>query len=121
MTGLPNGEAWYAHRVRETTTTDLSPAEIHRIGLAEVERIHGEIREVMERVDFEGSLDEFFEFTSSDPRFHPDSEEELLQAYEDLRPRVEVAASRLFDITPEAEFEIRPVEPFREQSASGAS
>lgn len=121
MTGLPNGEAWYAHRVRQTTTTDLSPAEIHRIGLAEVERIHGEIREVMERVDFEGNLDEFFEFTGSDPRFYPDTEEELLQAYEDLRTRVEDAASRLFDITPEAEFEIRPVEPFREQSASGAS
>lgn len=121
MTGLPDGDDWYAHRVRETTTTDLSPAEIHRIGLAEVERIHGEIREVMERVDFDGSLDEFFEFTGSDPRFYPDTQDELLQAYEDLRPRVEEAASRLFDITPDAAFEIRPVEPFREQSASGAS
>ncbi|MCP1728186.1 uncharacterized protein (DUF885 family) [Natronospira proteinivora] len=121
MHALPEGDDWYAYMVAQTTTTDLSPAEIHQIGLDEVERIHGEMRDVMEQVGFEGSLDEFFEFTAEDEQFYVDDPEELIQAYEDLRERVDEAAKALFDLTPEAEYEIRAVEPYREQSAAGAS
>ena len=53
---LPNGDAWYAFDVRSTTTTDLTPAQIHQIGLDEVARIHGEMRKVMQQVGFKGSL-----------------------------------------------------------------
>ncbi|MDQ2069768.1 DUF885 domain-containing protein [Natronospira bacteriovora] len=121
MHGLPDGDAWYAHLVAQTTTTDLSPAEIHEIGLAEVERIHGEIHQVMADVDFDGSLHDFFEFTATDPQFYVSEPEYLIQAYEDLREFVDEAAKELFDLTPEADYEIRPVEPFRERSAAGAS
>jgi uncharacterized protein (DUF885 family) len=121
MHALPNGEAWYAYLVEQTTTTDMSPAEIHDIGLSEVERIHGEMRDVMDEVGFEGSLHEFFEFTATDEQFYVDEPEELIQAYEDLREHVDQVATTLFDITPEAEYEIRAVEAYRERSASGAS
>ncbi|MDX1570296.1 MAG: DUF885 domain-containing protein [Xanthomonadales bacterium] len=118
---LPDGEAWYAYNVKSTTTTDLSPEEIHQIGLDEVERIHGEMREVMEQVGFEGTLQEFFEFTKTDEQFIPETEETLMQAYEDLREVVDAKVDDLFSLRPKAGFEIRPVEAFRAQSASAAS
>jgi uncharacterized protein (DUF885 family) len=121
MHALPNGAAWYEWLVRGTTTTDMTAAEIHDIGLAEVNRIHEEMRGVMETVGFEGGLHEFFEFTATDEQFYVDRPDLLIQAYEDLRERVDEAAKALFDLTPEAEYEIRAVEPYRERSAAGAS
>ena len=121
MWDLPNGEDWYAYKVEGTTTTDLTPEEIHQIGLDEVARIHDEMRGVMEQVGFEGSLEEFFEFVNNDPQFIAESREELLQAYEDLRAVIDPELPKLFDVMPKTDFEIRAVEPFREQSASGAS
>lgn len=121
MWDLPNGEEWYAYLVEGTTTTDLTPAEIHQIGLDEVARIHDEMRGVMEKVGFEGTLEEFFEFVNNDPQFIADSREALLQRYEDLRAVIQPELDRIFDVMPKADFEIRPVEPFREKSASGAS
>ncbi len=121
MHALPDGEAWYAHLVAQTTTTDLTPAEIHEIGLAEVARIHEQMHSVMDEVGFDGSLHEFFEFTANDEQFYVDEPEQLIQAYENLREHVDQAATKLFDITPEADYEIRAVESYRERSAAGAS
>ena len=55
LDGLPDGKDWYAYNVRDITTTDYTPAQIHQIGLDEVERIHGEMRKVMQRVGFKGN------------------------------------------------------------------
>jgi uncharacterized protein (DUF885 family) len=121
MAALPNGEAWYAFRAKNSTTTDLSPAQIHQIGLDEVERIHGEIRKVMAEVGFEGSLQDFFEFMQTDPRFSFESEEALLAHYRGLEDKINRKIPELFSLTPKAPFEIRPVEPFRAQSAAGGS
>lgn len=121
LNALPGGEAWYAFLVRGSTTTDLSPAEIHEIGLAEVERIHGGIRTVMAEVGFEGTLDEFFRFTESDPQFFYDAGEELIQGYRDLQAVVDPLLPKLFEIFPKANYEVRAVEPFRERSAAGGS
>ena len=118
---LPNGDNWYAFLVRRTTTTDLTPDEIHDIGLAEVARIHEEMRGVMEETGFEGDLKDFFEFMNTDEQFYFDTEEELLTAYNDLRDVVHPLADKLFTRFPEADYEIRAVEPFRAKSASGAS
>jgi uncharacterized protein (DUF885 family) len=121
MAALPNGEAWYAFRAKNSTTTDLTPAQIHQIGLDEVERIHGEIRKVMAEVGFEGSLQEFFEFMQTDPRFSFESEDALLAYYRGLEDKINRKIPELFSLTPKAPFEIRPVEPFRAQSAAGGS
>ncbi len=118
---LPNGEAWYAFLVRGTTTTDLAPAEIHEIGLAEVARIHEEIRGVMAEVGFEGSLEEYFAFTENDPQFFYESGEQLIQGYRDLQSRVDPLLPKLFEVMPKANYEVRAVEPFRERSAAGGS
>lgn len=118
---LPDGEAWYAHKVRTITTTDYSPEEIHQIGLGEVERIHGEMRGVMQAVGFEGSLNEFFEYVYSDPQFFFDEPEKLIQAYRDMSAHIESLAPRLFKLFPKTPFEVRRVEPFREASSSKGS
>ena len=118
---LPNGDEWYAYNVRRITTTNLAPDEIHQIGLDEVERIHGEIRGVMAQVGFEGDLKEFFEYVYSDPQFFFEEPEQLIQAYRDMSADIEALAPQLFKLFPETEFEVRRVEPFREQSASKGS
>lgn len=121
MVALPDGKDWYAFKVEQTTSTQLTPDEIHQIGLDEVARIHEEMKGVMEQVGFEGSLQEFFEYTQNEPQFVFETKEDMLQAYEDLRVKLDETAPDLFKVIPTAKFEIRAVEPFREQSSSGAS
>jgi uncharacterized protein (DUF885 family) len=118
---LPDGEAWYAYLVRQRTTTDLTPAEIHQIGLDEVARIHGEMREVMKEVGFEGDLQDFFEYLNTDEQFYFNTPDELIQGYRDMSDRVLELTKKLFDVAPKTGFEVRPVEAFREKSASGGS
>lgn len=115
---LPKGPEWYAYNVKAITTTNLTPDEIHQIGLHEVERIHGEMRTVMEAVGFEGDLNDFFEYVYADPQFFFDEPEQLIQAYRDMSVQIEGLVAPLFELFPKTPFEVRRVEPFREQSAS---
>ena len=119
MDALPDGKAWYEYRVREITTTDYTPARIHEIGLAEVARIHAEIRGVMAKVGFKGSLDEFFRYLNADPQFFFADKETLIAGYDDIRKRVNPQLPKLFEVLPKADYEVRAVEPFREKSAAG--
>ena len=121
MSGLPDGEAWYAHNVRDITTTDLTPNQIHEIGLQEVARIQAEMAGVMEQVEFKGDMQAFFEYLNTDPRFYFEREEDLIAGYNALRERLDLAAPAMFSRMPKAGFEIRPVEAFRAKSASGGS
>jgi len=118
---LPDGPEWYAYNVKRITTTDLTPDEIHQIGLDEVARIHGEMREVMEQIGFEGDLTEFFEYVYADPQFFFDEPEQLIQAYRDMSAEIEALAPQFFHLFPNTPFEVRRVEPFREQSSSKGS
>lgn len=121
LAALPDGQAWYAFRAETSTTTKLSPAEIHDIGLAEVARIHGEMQQVMQQVGFKGDLKAFFAFMTTDDQFKFASEDALLTAYRALETKANAATPALFSLTPKAPFEIRPVEPFRAESAAGGS
>ena len=118
---LPNGENWYAYNVRVITTTDMTPDEIHRVGLDEVARIHAEMHSVMEAVGFDGDLKEFFEYVNTDPQFYFEEPEQLIQGYRDMADHINELAKNLFEVFPKTGFEVRRVEPFREQSASGGS
>jgi len=119
LSALPDGKAWYAFNAKSQTTTDLTPAQIHDIGLAEVARIHGEMRKVMEEVGFKGTLQEFFKFVSTDKQFQFKDEADLLAQYNSLRARVDAKIPEHFSLVPKAPFEIRPIEPFRAASAAG--
>ena len=119
LSALPDGEAWYAFNAKTQTTTDLTPAQIHDIGLKEVERIHGEMRQVMQQVGFKGDLQAFFKFMTTDKQFEFNNEAELLAAYNALRTKIDARIPEQFSLLPKAGFEIRPVEPFRAESMAG--
>ena len=121
LSELPRGEDWYATLVRHTTTTDLTPAEIHEIGLREVESIHGEMRQVMEEVGFDGELNEFFEYLKTEPSFYYDEPEQLIEGYRAMSDHVQSLVANLFETFPRSEFEVRAVEAFREASAADGS
>ena len=122
MDKLPDGQAWYAFNARNSTTTDLTPDQIHQIGLDEVARIHGLMKtEVMDKVGFKGTLKEFFAFMKDDPRFNFASEEALLTHYRGLEAKINRKVGEQFSLIPKSPFEIRAVEPFRAKSAAGGS
>jgi len=115
---LPDGQAWYAYLVRKITTTDFTAEEIHQLGLREVERIHGEMLNVMQDIGFEGTLEEFFKFVNSDPQYFYSEPDQLIQGYRDMADDIASLAPALFETFPVTPFEVRPVEAFREQTAS---
>jgi uncharacterized protein (DUF885 family) len=119
--GVPGGEELYAFLVKRTTTTELTPAEIHELGLSEVARIQASMQAVMDEVEFEGDLKAFFEYLNTDPQFYFDEGPQLIEGYNSLRDEVHEKAMQLFHRFPSAQYEIRAVEPFREKSASGGS
>ncbi len=121
LSALPGGLAWYQHLVRASTTTDLTPDQVHEIGLSEVARIHREIDALRQQVGFEGTLSDFLRHLQTDPRFRYTSREEMLADYRAAQARIDPLTDRLFDVKPKANYEIRPVEEFRERSASGGS
>jgi uncharacterized protein (DUF885 family) len=118
---LPLGRDWYAFRVKVATTTALTPDEIHRIGLAEVQRIGAEMDRVIAELGFKGDRRTFYDALRTDPRFYFDREEDLLAAYGALKARVRARLPEQFDLAPGAEFEIRAVEPFRAAAQATAS
>jgi uncharacterized protein (DUF885 family) len=127
LSGIPGGGGWpaggamYDYLVRASTTTGLSARQVHDIGLAEVARIHREMEAVKDQVGFQGSLAEFLRHLQTDPRYRYDSREEMLADYRAAQARIDPLTDRLFDVKPRANYEIRPVESFRERSASGGS
>ena len=121
---LPDGAAYYDYLLKNFTTTDLSAAEIHEIGLREVARLHGEMRGVMKQVGFKGDLPAFFEFMRTDAQFYyPDTEEGRAAWLSEANNRIVAMRAKLpelFVTLPKAEVVVKAVEPFREKSAGKA-
>jgi uncharacterized protein (DUF885 family) len=106
---LPRGEEYYDHLVRRYTTLDVTAEEVHEIGLAEVERIRGEMLEVIDEVGFDGDLREFLEFLRTDPRFYPETGEELLKEAAWIAKRMDGQLPKLFKTLPRLPYGIEPV------------
>lgn len=117
---FPQGRAYYDALLSNYTTTDLTADEIHRIGLDEVARIHREMRDIMRQVGFEGTLQQFFEYARTDPKFYFKSREDYLAAVKVVQDKVEPLLPRYFATLPKAPLVVKPVEAFREQSAGKA-
>ncbi|MBB4129371.1 MULTISPECIES: DUF885 family protein [unclassified Xanthomonas] len=121
LAALPNGAAWYAYDVRQSTTSDLTPDQIHQIGLDEVARLQGEMTALTKQVRFRGNLPKFYKFMQTDKRFSFRSETELLGYYRGLQGRVQGAVPRLFNTQGMPALEVRAVEPQRAQAAASGS
>jgi uncharacterized protein (DUF885 family) len=121
---LPDGEAYYASRLADYTTTDMTAEEIHNLGLAEVARIQDEMRGIMKQVGFEGSLKEFFDFTRTDPQFFkpntPEGKAEYLDEATTWIDQMREDLPTVFNTFPKADMIVKAVEPFREKSAGKA-
>ena len=118
------GAEYYNDRLSLMTTTDMSADEIHQLGLAEVDRIHGEMRAIMAQVGFEGTLQDFFDFTRTDPQFFkPNTDEgkaEYLAEATEMIDTMRDALPSVFNTFPKAEMVVKAVEPFREKAAGKA-
>ena len=120
MNDLPDGKAWYAFTVRGQTTTDLTPEEIHQIGLAEVARIRKQMDEVIAATGFKGSFADFLHFLRSDPRFFYDKPEDLLAGYRDIAKRIDPELVKLFGKLPRLPYGVIPVPAYVEKSQTTA-
>jgi uncharacterized protein (DUF885 family) len=118
---LPNGANWYAYLAKLYTTTELTPDEIHEIGLKEVARIRAEMEQVKAQVGFKGDLAAFFKFVQEDEQFYFKDADSLIKGYQQLKTKIDARLPKLFSDFPKAGYEVRPVEAFRAQSAAGAS
>lgn len=119
--GLPNGKAWYQHLANSHTTTTMSVDEIHQIGLGEVARILSEMDKVREQVGFKGDLKAFFASLSSEPQYFYSDRQGLIDGYMVLKDKINHVLPNYFNVMPKADYVVKPVESFREQSAAGAS
>ena len=106
---FPDGEAFYAFRVRRYTTTELTPDEIHDIGVKEVRRIREEMDKVIEQVEFEGTFQEFLHFMRTDPQFYFDNPDDLHQEYLATSKRIDPELVKLFGVLPRMPYGIRPI------------
>jgi uncharacterized protein (DUF885 family) len=107
MARYPEGDKAYAHVVKAHTTTDLTPAQIHAIGLREMARLRAEIEVVMKEAKFEGDFNAFITFLNTDPRFFYTSPEALLAGYRDISKRLDPELPRLFATLPRAPYGVR--------------
>ncbi|MEJ5208008.1 DUF885 family protein [Denitratimonas sp. CY0512] len=106
---LPDGKAYYRQQIREYTTLDLSPQEIHDIGLKEVARIRAEMDGVIAQSGFDGDFDAFVHFLRTDPQFYAKTPQELLNHAAWIAKRVDGVIGRFFDPVPRGRFTIIPV------------
>ena len=106
---LPDGQAYYADQVRWFTTLDVTPQEVHEIGLSEVARIRAEMEEVIRETGFEGSYAEFLDFLRTDPRFYPKTAQELLERAAWIAKTMDGKLPSLFATLPRVPYTVEPV------------
>ena len=116
---LPDGEAYYDERLAASTTTSMTADEVHELGLAEVERIRGEMETIKNQVGFDGTLEDFFTFMREDDQFYypntDEGREAYLQAARDHLDFIKGKLSDYFGLLPKADLVVKRVEAFRER------
>ncbi|MBC5836922.1 DUF885 domain-containing protein [Flavobacterium muglaense] len=116
---LPFGKELYAAYVKQWTTTEMTPEEIHELGLKEVARINAEMEKVKNQVGFKGTLIDFFEYVRNKPELKPFKKpEEVIANFNRIYSVIKPNVDKLFSLQPKTKFEIRRTEAFREKTAS---
>jgi uncharacterized protein (DUF885 family) len=106
---MPDGKAWYRQQIREYTTLDIAPEEIHAIGLQEVARIQKEMDAIIDRVGFKGSFAGFLHYLRTDPQFYAKTPQELLDRAAWISKRVDGEVGKVIGTLPRGRFTIVPV------------
>jgi uncharacterized protein (DUF885 family) len=119
-TALPKGAEAYAFHVRWQTTTNLTPQQIHEIGLSEVKRIRAEMDKVIASTNFKGSFHEFTEFLRNDPRFYFDKPDDLVNGYRIIAKKIDPELAHLFGKLPRLPYGVTPIPDFKAPSQTTA-
>jgi len=119
-TALPNGAAAYTFHIRWQTTLNLTPQQIHEIGLSEVKRIRAEMDKVIASTKFQGSFHEFTEFLRTDARFYYDKPEDLVNGYRIIAKRIDPGLAHLFGKLPRLPYGVCPIPDFKAPSQTTA-
>ncbi len=114
---LPDGAERYAFRVKQSTTTNLTPEEIHQIGLAQVKEIEDRMLGVAHQLGYP-DLKSFYAALKTDPKLHPHSREEILDLYRKYIDGMYTKLPDMFGRLPKGKLEVLPIEEFREKEAS---
>ena len=117
---VPQGRERYAFHVRHFTTTKLSPDEIHKVGLGELTKIRAEMVEVMGRLGFKGTVQQFLERLRTDREMYYPDGEALLAGFKSILEKMDGAIPRLFGRLPKAKYGFREIEKFRAEAAPEA-
>ena len=109
LDGVPNGKEWYEYVARYHTTTNLTPDEIHDIGLNEVKRIRSEMEQIIKDLEWEGDFKSFLNYLRTSPRFYYDNGEDLLNAYLIMAKKIDPLLPQIFKVFPRAPYGVIPI------------
>jgi uncharacterized protein (DUF885 family) len=120
ISALPDGADWYAWLVRRSTTTDMTPQQIHDLGLSEVKRIRAEMDKVIAATGFKGTFEEFSRFLRTDPRFFYDKPEDLVDGYRIIAKRADPELAHLFGTLPRLPYGVAVIPDYEAKSQTTA-
>ncbi len=106
---VPEGKKYYEHLAKHYTTTDLTPDEIHEIGLREIQRIRAEMEEIIDSVNWDGDFESFLNYLRTSPRFYYDNPDDLFDAYLIMSKTIDPLLPKLFNIFPRAPYGVIPI------------
>ena len=109
LDGVPNGKEWYEYVARYHTTTNLTPDEIHDIGLNEVKRIRSEMEQIIKDLEWEGDFKSFLNYLRTSPRFYYDNGEDLLNAYLIMAKKIDPLLPKIFKVFPRSPYGVIPI------------
>jgi len=118
---MKGGDALYRYDIQSTTTLPMTPEQIHQLGLSEVARITKNFEEVQQQMGFKGSLQQFFDYMRTSPKFQPKSRQELEQGFAAVKRKVEAKVPQFFSLVPKTQLVIRPYPAYREKFEAGGS
>jgi uncharacterized protein (DUF885 family) len=113
---MPGGPALYQYLIQSQTTTDITPEQVHALGLSEVARISADMEKVKQTVGFKGTLPEFFVAVRNDPKQHPTSGQAFGDSFRAIGKQVDAKIPTLFSVIPKTPLEIRPAPAYAEKN-----
>jgi len=106
---IPNGSDYYEFLAKYYTTTDLTPEEIHNIGLREIKRIRSEMEQIIAQVNWDGDFNSFLNYLRTSPRFYYDNGEDLFNAYLIMSKTIDPLLPKIFKEFPRAPYGVKPI------------
>ena len=106
---IPDGKKYYEQLAKHYTTTDLTPDEIHDIGLREIQRIRAEMDEIIDSVNWDGDFESFLNYLRTSPRFYYDNPDDLFDAYLIMSKTIDPLLPKLFNVFPRAPYGVIPI------------